>query len=96
VRPPCTPFRRGFINGDSRVDISDAIGVLKWLFQGGEPPGCEQSADVNNDNQTDVSDAVFLLSWLFAGGFEPPAPFQSCSPDPDGGTLPCARSAVCE
>ena len=54
------------------------------------------ATDVNNDNQPDVSDAVFLLSWLFAGGFDPPPPFESCSPDPDGGTLGCARSTVCE
>ena len=33
-----TAKQNGDINGDGRVDISDAISLLNYLFSGGEPP----------------------------------------------------------
>ena len=45
------PFRRGNINDDAAVDISDPIVLLAYLFNGGEEPGCMDSADTNDDGQ---------------------------------------------
>jgi len=49
------PFRRGDTNGDGKVDISDAVRLLGYLFNQGEPPalgidcvqvlGCEDRCD---------------------------------------------------
>ena len=76
--------RPGDINQDARLDISDAIGVLGFLFLGGGDfeflpcgdgsPGHEanvQLLDSNGDARLDLSDPVYVLQFLFIGG---PAP----------------------
>src|SRR5690606_14602396 len=43
IRPPVPPqeiFLRTDTNGDGRVDISDAIATLQYLFLGGDEPPC--------------------------------------------------------
>lgn len=72
-------FRRGDANADGTGDISDAVFVLLWRFQGGSNPPCLEAADINGDGQHDLADAVFLLLHLFQGGDEPPSPgLTSC------------------
>jgi formylglycine-generating enzyme required for sulfatase activity len=77
----------GDVNGDNGLDLSDAIYLLAFLFQGGlEPEPCpggggaglgqggvtvSGNGDVNGDNGLDLSDAIYLLAFLFQGG---PAP----------------------
>ncbi|MEE3200000.1 MAG: hypothetical protein VX254_08210, partial [Planctomycetota bacterium] len=72
----------GDLNGDSGRDISDAVYLLTWLFQGGPEPadaGCAagdnsiRNGDANGDLGRDISDATYLLRWLFHGGNEPAA-----------------------
>lgn len=92
--PVYSPFVRANVNLDSRVDLSDAVFLLNYLFQGGSRPRCLQAADTNDDNRSDISDSVFLLNHLFAGGLQPPPPFSrnntGCSLDPTpGGALDC-------
>lgn len=67
-------LRRGDANNDQTVDISDAICISNWLFNGGAEPGCLNQADANNDGKVDVSDSVYVNEWLFNGGPQPPAP----------------------
>lgn len=74
-------FVRGRINGDTQVDMSDAVFLLGHLFAGGPAPHVPQAADVNADGTVDISDPVYLLDFLFAGGPLIPAPF----PDPGPG-----------
>ena len=54
-------FHRGDVNVDTRVDISDALFTLDWLFRGGPQPECVRSADVDDGGRVDLSDAVLLL-----------------------------------
>ena len=63
-------------NGDSRVDLGDAVHVLTWLFRGGEAPRCGELSciDVNSDSEADLSDAIHILEWLFLGGENPDCP----------------------
>ncbi len=77
---PCgaIPFRRGDTNGlGEEVDISDAITVLGFLFNGTAELGCKRAADVQNDGSIDLSDAIFILQFLFNGG-EPIPPPNAC------------------
>jgi hypothetical protein len=95
------PFLRGYINPDSRPDISDGIFLLAYLFQGGDRPGCLQASDVNDDNKLDLSDPIWMLNYLFAGASPPRPPFSSngtgCAFDPTpGGTLDCATFNFCK
>lgn len=82
-------FRRGDANADGYFDISDAVHISRWVFQGepGTPPICYyfNLADVNNDGRIDIADPIHLFLHLFSGGPEPPAPFPDCGPHPGGG-----------
>jgi hypothetical protein len=80
---PCIRFfQRGDLDDSCRVDISDAISELTWLFQGGDAPRCDDAADANDDGRLDLSDAIYTLAFLFLGGPEPPAPGPT-DPGPD-------------
>ena len=79
------------VNGDGKIDVSDPMWLLGWLFLGSEAPACpppvggpEEIADaiccpdcgdVNVDGAIDLSDPLVLLGWLFLGG-DPPG----CAP----------------
>ena len=69
----------GDFNADSRVNISDPIAVLEFLFIGGSRIACPGQdggftdaslavADFNGDERLDISDGVSMLNWLFLGG----------------------------
>ena len=75
-------FRRGDVNDDVNVDISDAVRVLAYLFGGVETPSCVDSGDTNDDGASNITDAIFLLEFLYRGGSAPPAPFPEMGADP--------------
>jgi len=86
-------FVRGDANLDSRIDVSDAVTVLRTLFQWPDAPvRCADAADANDDGFTDVSDAVFIFDYLFRGGRVPPAPFPEAGSDPTDDPLRCVDS----
>ena len=57
-------FSRGDANGDGRIDISDAVTILLYLFSDSEVPHVE-ALDTNRDGAVDVADAIYLLQYLF-------------------------------
>ena len=78
-----------------RVDLSDAVFELLWLFSGGLTPDCLDAADANADRVHDLSDAVFTLDFLFQSGPAPPAPGPSeCGTAED--SIGCVSCAPCE
>jgi hypothetical protein len=89
------PFRRGDSNSDRAANISDAVHILAFLFQGAPEPGCLSSADVNDDGRVDISDPIALLRFLFLGGAPVPAPYGACGPDPTPDTLTCLSAPIC-
>jgi len=77
-------FHRGDANSDGRCDIGDAIYILQYLFGGGPPASCMDSADANDDGKVNIADTIYLLSYLFGGESPPPAPGPCdypCGPD---------------
>jgi hypothetical protein len=74
-------FRRGEVNDDGALNISDPSFSLNFLFRQGPAPACQDAADANNDEVLDVSDPIFLFNYLFLRGATPPAPFASCGLD---------------
>jgi hypothetical protein len=90
------PFRRGEVNEDGVIDISDAVTILAYLFYGGGAPRCMDAADVDDSGDHTLTDAVYLLNFLFLGGPIPNQPFPACGLDltyRDG--LRCLSSASC-
>jgi hypothetical protein len=91
--PPVTSdFRRGDVNEDSRCDISDAIGILGYLFQGFRAVRCIDAADVDDDGEVVLNDPLILLRSLFQGGAAIP---ERCLPDTTADDLPPCASASC-
>ncbi len=72
-------FIRGDGNGDTKVDISDAVAILVSLFLGGDAPSCKDALDADDDGDLSITDPIFLLNFLFLDG--PPIP----SPGPEPG-----------
>ena len=95
-------FHRGDVNNDSLLDISDAVGILDYLFSGGLRVTCLEAADFNNDWVVDITDPVAALNYLFVGGEPPAAPGSiefPCGQDPDAGNpdgdLGCEEYSGC-
>ena len=79
-------FLRADANGDGRIDVSDPVFTVRFLFTGGPEPGCRDAADSNNDGNLDISDVQYALSFLFLGRTAPPAPGPSeCGTDVPSG-----------
>jgi hypothetical protein len=88
-------FRRGDANSDSSWNVTDALFILRHLFQEGPVPSCLKGADLDDNAQVDLTDAVYLLSFLFQGGLAPIEPFTICGLDPTADELSCARYTGC-
>ena len=83
-------FRRGTVNADDRVDLSDAVAILGFLFLGDATPQCLDALDVDDDGRIVLTDAVALLSYLFLGGAFPASPGPArCGPDMTADELDC-------
>ena len=89
-------FVRGDVDDNGSVNLSDATGVLSFLFQGGARRArCLDALDVNDNGSVEISDAIRLLNHLFAAGARPEAPFPFCGPDPNEDNLTCAVFSSC-
>lgn len=73
---------QGYICGDADQDelanITDAVYIINFIFNGGDPPIPLIAGDVNCDELVNITDAVYLISWIFAGGTPP------CDTNDDG------------
>jgi hypothetical protein len=88
-------FRRGDVDDDGAVNISDAIVLLDHLFRAGEAPACDKAADANDDGALNLSDPVRLLDHLFRGLGPLPAPAAACGADSTDDGLGCDQASSC-
>ena len=90
-------FRRGDVNADGAVNVTDPVNVLGYLFQGELIPLCLDAADANDDGEVNLADGVFTLNHLFAGAPPPPEPgfADGCGPDPTGDQLAFCDYRAC-
>ncbi|MCZ6793748.1 MAG: CotH kinase family protein [Planctomycetota bacterium] len=99
--PPAGLQVPGDLNQDGRLNITDAVGLLRVLFSstagpalpcgdGIESPGNLNLLDLNGDRGVNLTDAIFALNYLFGRGAAPVAG--------TGCTLleGCAPAATCE
>lgn len=96
--PPTTGvFARGDANSDGKVNLTDAIRILGFLFSGDDGPPCGDAADTDDDGKIILTDAIRIMNWLFLGADAPPPPSPSagtyvgadCGPDPTEDMLSC-------
>ncbi len=87
-------FVRGDVNADGEINISDAIGILAYIFRSGQAP-CLDALDVNDDGALNIADAVSLLGYSFAMQAPPARPFPECGEDPSADAFGCEAFAPC-
>jgi hypothetical protein len=85
-------FRRGDIDSDGRHGMTDALGILSYLFQEGGPLSCDRAADVDDDGTIAVTDAIYLLGFLFQGTGLQPVPSVLCGIDETEDQLTCEET----
>ena len=56
------PIIKGDLNGDSKIDIADAVSVLDLMAEGKDDP----AADLNGDGKVDIADFVSVLDLMAA------------------------------
>jgi exo-beta-1,3-glucanase (GH17 family) len=95
--PVIASFRRGDSNLDAKVDLSDAVATLRFLFQGAGAASCPDALDANDDGALNLTDAIYELNHLFAGGPALPCPGTiACGSDPTLDQLPtCDPGSSC-
>ena len=74
-------FVRSDANASGRIDITDPVFLLSYLFLGGDAPPCLDAADADNSGKgaPNITDAIFILNYLFLGTQSPPAPRPSAA-----------------
>jgi hypothetical protein len=87
--PETVPFIRADANSDLRVDLSDAIFTLAYLFLGDASPFCMDAADADDSGGLDITDAIGTLNHLFLGSTTIPAPYPEPGSDPTTDGLGC-------
>jgi hypothetical protein len=65
----------GDVNGSQKVNISDAVYMVNYIFGDGPAPQDISHGDVNCDGSANLADVVYLVNYIFAGG---PAPCSGC------------------
>jgi hypothetical protein len=96
-------FVRGDANGDGKIDLSDGIAILQFLFLGASEPACRDAADVDDNGRFELTDAIRDFNWLFLGGPRPGPPSPSggqyaavdCGLDPTQDAFDCAAFGPC-
>jgi hypothetical protein len=71
-------YNCGDANADLKINVSDAVYIINYVFVGGNPPQPLMSGDANCDDKINVSDAVYIINFVFVGGHPP------CDVDGDG------------
>ncbi len=64
-------FTCGDANGDSDINVADAVTLINYVFKGGPAPDPLLAGDANGDGDVNVADAVYMINFVFSGG---PAP----------------------
>jgi PKD repeat protein len=75
------PYICGDADGSERINVSDAVFIVNYIFVGGPEPDPYDSADVTCDGRINISDVVYLINYIFVGGTDPCHP--SGYPEPD-------------
>lgn len=93
VPPTGALIFRGDCEPDFRLNITDAVRLLNYLFINPAEPPCLAACDADGSTKLNITDGVYLLSFLFLGGPAPPAPGAECGVDPNATDLSCTQQS---
>ena len=86
-------FMRGDSNRDHKVDISDPVHTLQYLFLNGSG-SCLDAMDANDDGDIDISDPIKSLFHLFIGGTKYWLPPPNLGQNEQGIIIPNAKEGM--
>ncbi|MFH2054389.1 MAG: dockerin type I domain-containing protein [bacterium] len=66
----------GDADGNTVVNITDAVALIQYIFNGGPAPEPLLAGDANCDLATNITDAVYLINYIFNSG---PVPCAACA-----------------
>lgn len=69
-----TTYICGNANGDTKVNVGDAVFLINYVFKSGTAPNPLGAGDANCDNKVNVGDAVRLINYIFKSGAAPCCP----------------------
>lgn len=96
AHPVSARFLRADSNGDSEIDISDAIGTLRVLFLEFTGFVCEDAADADDSGAIELLDAIHTFQHIFLGDALIPGPGPTdCNWDTTEDTLGCSAYPDC-
>lgn len=88
---PGEVFIRGDANWDRKLNLSDPILILRYLFYGEATSiPCEDAADFDDDGRIALTDAIESITYLFQRGAAPASPFPDAGYDVGQDSLDCA------
>jgi hypothetical protein len=99
--PRPVEFSRGEVDQNRRLELTDAVQVLGFLFLGqiGRVPECLDAADADDNGRLELTDGIRILGFLFLGNAPPQPPFDPpgprCGPDPTVDMLGCLSFVAC-
>jgi YVTN family beta-propeller protein len=90
-------FQRGDSDGNLRLEITDAINSLGFLFLGNPVTlPCRDAADADDNGRLEISDPILTLGFLFLGNpLSLAPPFLVCGSDPTPDGLECEMYNAC-
>jgi PKD repeat protein len=89
-------FRRGDVDGNGVLEITDPINSLGFQFLGSFEPTCLDALDWDDNGAVEVTDPVGNLTRQFASGPPAPAPgSDTCGEDPTEDPLGCDGQPAC-
>ena len=68
-------FWWGDFDGDDRINISDAVYLLQYIFSQGLAPLDVSGGDIDCNGKVNISDIVYFINYIFSAG---PAPCEGC------------------
>jgi hypothetical protein len=68
------PYICGDANGDSLVNVGDAVYLIGYIFHDGPAPDPIESGLANGDEDVNVGDAVYIINFVFKSGAAPICP----------------------
>lgn len=90
-------FKRGDANADSKINLTDSVYLINYLFASGEMPPCFDAADFDDNGVLNITDAIYLLNYLYLGDKPAPLePFNQCGVDPTMDNIGCTSFLPCE
>ncbi len=91
-------FRRGDIEGNNEMSLSDVIRFLNFHFMAIGTISCLDAADVDDNGILEITDAIRMLNFLFVGIGripDPPGPYL-CGPDLNPDSFPPCDYPDCQ